>query len=374
MKKDYDYLIVGAGLFGATFAWHARQAGKRCLVVDRRPHTGGGVHDRLIEGINVHEYGPHIFHTSDEGVWRLACRFVRFNRFRLHVKANYKGRIYSLPFNLNTFREMWGTATPEEARRKLEEQRYRGEIHNLEEQALSLVGRDVYETLVKGYTEKQWGRPCRELPAFIIRRLPVRLTYDDDYFNDTWQGIPEEGYRRLVDGLLEGVEVRTGTDFSGGLDREWRRMADRLVYTGRMDEFYHGCYGHLQYRSLRFEHEVREIPDAQGTALMNYTDRGTPHTRVVEHKHFAAFGEEVRRNPVTALTREYPAAYVPGGEAYYPVNDERNNRLYARYKALAERETDVVFGGRLAEYRYYDMDRTMRSAMDAWERECRRKI
>lgn len=372
MRKEYDYLIVGAGLFGATFAWHARQAGKRCLVIDKRRHTGGNVYDRDVEGINVHEYGPHIFHTSDPAVWELAGCFVRFNRFTLHTKANYKGRIYSLPFNMNTFYEMWGTATPEEASRKLEAGRHKGEVHNLEEQALSLVGRDIYETLVKGYTEKQWGKPCSQLPAFIIRRLPVRFTYDNNYFNDTFQGIPIGGYRRLVDGLLEGIETRTGTDFFEELEREWRRMAERLVFTGKIDDFYHARYGHLQYRSLRFEHEVKPTANAQGVALMNYTDRETPYTRVIEHKHFEAFGEEVYRNPVTVLTREYPADYAPGREAYYPVNDERNNELYARYKKLADGETDVVFGGRLAEYRYYDMDQTMKSAMETWKAESRR--
>ena len=372
MRKEYDYLIVGAGLFGATFAWHARQAGKRCLVIDKRRHTGGNVHDREVEGINVHTYGPHIFHTSDPEVWELANRFVRFNRFTLHTKANYKGRIYSLPFNMNTFYEMWGTATPEEALRKLEAGRHKGEVHNLEEQALSLVGRDIYETLVKGYTEKQWGKPCNQLPAFIIRRLPVRFTYDNNYFNDTFQGIPIGGYHRLADGLLEGTETRTGTDFFEGLEREWRRMAERLVFTGKIDDFYHARYGHLQYRSLQFEHEVKPIANAQGVALMNYTDRETPYTRVIEHKHFEAFGEEVYRNPVTVLTREYPADYAPGREAYYPVNDERNNELYARYKKLADREMDVVFGGRLAEYRYYNMDQTMKSAMETWKTESRR--
>lgn len=371
MKKEYDYLIVGAGLFGATFAWCAKQSGKRCLVIDKRRHIGGNVYDREIEGINVHEYGPHIFHTSDHAVWDLASHFVRFNRFTLHTKANYKGHIYSLPFNLNTFYEIWGTTTPEEAQRKLEIQRYKGEVHNLEEQALSLVGRDIYEILVKGYTEKQWGKSCNMLPAFIIRRLPVRFTYDNNYFNDTFQGIPIGGYRRLVNGLLDGIETRTETDFFDGLNITWRNMAERLVFTGKIDDFYHARYGNLQYRSLRFEHEIMQTANVQGVALMNYTDSGTPFTRIIEHKHFEVFGNEVYRNPVTVLTREYPAEYATGREAYYPVNDEWNNKLYACYKEMAEKETDVVFGGRLAEYRYYNMDQTIKSAMEKWKEESR---
>lgn len=369
MRKEYDYLIVGAGLFGATFAWHARQAGKRCLVIDKRRHTGGNIHDQEIEGINVHEYGPHIFHTSDSAVWELAGRFVRFNRFILHTKANYKGRIYSLPFNLNTFYEIWGTTTPEEAQHKLEDGQYKGKIHNLEEQALSLVGRDIYEILVKGYTEKQWNKPCNLLPAFIIRRLPVRFTYDNNYFNDTFQGIPIGGYHQLVDGLLEGIETWTKTDFFDGLNLEWKSMANRLVFTGKIDDFYYARYGHLQYRSLRFEHEIKQTANAQGVAIMNYTDRETPYTRIIEHKHFESFGDDIYRNPVTVLTREYPAEYKMGREAYYPVNDERNNKLYTRYKELAKRETDVIFGGRLAEYQYYNMDQTIKSAIKKWSAE-----
>lgn len=374
MKKKYDYLIVGSGLFGAVFARLATDSGKHCLVIDKRPHPGGNVYCEQIEGINVHMYGPHIFHTSDKEVWNFVNRFVRFNRFTLNTKANYKGEIYSLPFNMNTFYEMWHAVTPEEARCRIEQQRYKGGIHNLEEQALSLVGADIYDKLIKGYTEKQWGKPCRELPSFIIRRLPVRLTYDNNYFNDTYQGIPIGGYNRLIDGLLEGCEVRTGTDFFDGLDRTWREVADRLVYTGKIDDFYHDVFGKLQYRSLRFEHEVKDIPNHQGVAVMNFTDVETPFTRIIEHKHFEMSGDEVYAHPKTVITREYPKEYAPGKEAYYPVNDEKNAALYMRYKQLAEQETEVIFGGRLAEYRYYDMDAVIRSALDMVEMLCKKAV
>ncbi len=367
MKRTYDYLIVGSGLFGATFARLATDRGKRCLVIDKRPHLGGNVRCEEMHGIQVHWYGPHIFHTSNREVWEFANRFVQFNRFTLMTVANNQGKLYNLPFNMNTFYRMWGTTTPAEAMERIEAQRYRGEVHNLEEQALALVGRDIYERLVKGYTEKQWGRPCRELPAFIIRRLPVRMTYDNNYFNDTYQGIPIGGYNPLIEGLLQGCDIRKGVDFFSGLDREWRSIADKLVYTGRIDEFYRYRHGRLQYRSLRFEHETVECPNYQGVALMNYTDRETPFTRIIEHKHFETFGEAVYDNPRTVITREYPVEQADGNEAYYPINDERNNAIYQAYRQLAEREQDILFGGRLAEYRYYDMDGVIARALNMWK-------
>lgn len=335
MKKldKYDYLIVGSGLYGATFARLAREAGKACLVIDRRSHVGGNVHCERVENINVHGYGPHIFHTRDKKVWSFINRFTSFNRFTLCTIANYHGELYNLPFNMNTFHQMWSVNMPEEALAIIESQRYKGEVTNLEEQALSLVGRDIYEKLIRGYTEKQWGRACRELPSFIIRRIPVRLTYDNNYFNDPYQGIPIGGYNKLMEGLLEGCDVRTDTDFFDGLYENWRDIADKLLYTGKIDDFY-GCrYGRLQYRSLRFE----------------------------------TFGDEVYDNPKTVITREYPINYVPSkSEPYYPINDERNSQLYGRYRKLAARERDVIFGGRLAEYRYYNMGQVMARAMEAW--------
>ena len=369
MKKPYDYLIVGSGLFGATFARLATDRGKRCLVIDKRPHLGGNVRCEEMHGIQVHWYGPHIFHTSNHEVWEFVNRFVQFNRFTLMTVANNQGKLYNLPFNMNTFYRMWGTTTPAEAMERIKAQRYRGKVHNLEEQALALVGHDIYERLVKGYTEKQWGRPCRELPAFIIRRLPMRMTYDNNYFNDTYQGIPIGGYNPLSEGLLQGCDIRKGVDFFSGLDREWRNIADKLVYTGRIDEFYRYRHGRLQYRSLRFEHETVECPNYQGVALMNYTDRETPFTRIIEHKHFETFGEAVYDNPRTVITREYPVEQADGNEAYYPINDERNNAIYQAYRQLAEREQDILFGGRLAEYRYYDMDGVIASAMRGVEGE-----
>ncbi|MDD6517011.1 MAG: UDP-galactopyranose mutase [Prevotella sp.] len=367
--KKYDYLIVGAGLFGATFAWHATQAGKQCMVIDRRSHVGGNVYCETMEGIHVHRYGPHIFHTSNKTVWEFVNRFVSFNRFTLCTKANYKGNIYSLPFNMNTFREMWGTVTPIEAQAMIEAQRYHGIVHNLEEQAKSLVGDDIYEKLINGYTEKQWGRPCSQLPPFIIRRLPVRLTYDNNYFNDSYQGIPIGGYNPLVEKMLKGCDVRTGTDFFDGLDKEWQDIACRLVYTGKIEDFFHCCLGKLQYRSLRFEQEALETPNFQGVAIMNFTDRDTPFTRIVEHKHFETFGDKVYDNPKTVITREYPMEYVDGSEAFYPVNDATNDGLYKHYRSMADAQKDVVFGGRLAEYRYYDMDKVIESAIDVWNKE-----
>lgn len=357
MKKQYDYLVVGAGLFGATFAYRARQAGKRVLVIDKRSHNGGNVHCRDMEGIQVHLYGPHIFHTKSQKVWDFVNQFVSFNRFTLNTLANYKGELYNLPFNMHTFHQMWGVNTPAEAWQFLEQQRYKGEVHHLEEQALSLVGKDIYEKLIKGYTEKQWGRNCKELPSFIIKRLPVRLTYDNNYFNDPYQGIPIGGYNKLINALLEGCEVKTDCEYFEGLSQSWREIADRLVYTGKIDDFY-GCrFGRLEYRSLRFETETLDVPNYQGVALMNFTDRETSYTRIIEHKHFEQFGEAVYGNPKTVITREYPLAYQPGqAEPYYPVNDDRNNRLYHEYQELAEVEKNVLFGGRLAEYKYYNMD------------------
>lgn len=323
----------------------------------------------MVSGIHVHRYGPHIFHTSNKKVWEFVNRFVTFNRFTLNTKASYKGEIYSLPFNMNTFHEMWGTVTPTDAQNMIEKQRYRGEVHNLEDQAKRLVGHDIYEKLIKGYTEKQWGRPCCELPPFIIRRLPVRLTYDNNYFNDDYQGIPIGGYNPLVEKLLEGSDVRTGTDFFNGLDKEWQNIAGRLVFTGRIDDFIHCRYGKLQYRSLRFKQETLITPNFQGCAIMNYTDRDTPFTRIVEHKHFETFGGKVYDNPKTVITREYPIEFSDNTEAFYPVNDDANNSLYEEYRRLAETEKNVVFGGRLAEYKYYDMDEVIEGAMNAWKEE-----
>ena len=371
MKKRYDYLIVGAGLFGAVFAREATDAGKTCLVIDRRPHIAGNIYTERVEGIEVHRYGAHIFHTSDRAVWDYLSRFVTFNRFTNSPLARFGDELYHLPFNMNTFHALWGVVTPDEARAKIEEQRapYAGrEPRNLEEQALSLVGRDVYEKLIRGYTEKQWGRPCDELPAFIIRRLPLRFTYDDNYFSDPLQGIPEEGYTALVERLLDGADVELSRDYFS--DREaLDEIADRVIFTGRIDEFYGAVYGRLAYRSLRFETETLDLPDFQGNAVVNYTSRDVPFTRIIEHKHFA-FGKQ----PKTVVTREYPAAWTEGEEPYYPVNDETNNALYARYAALAEREPKVVFGGRLGLYRYLDMDKIVSEALSLSRRLLREGI
>lgn len=366
----YDYLIVGSGLFGATFARLATDSGKRCLVIDKRPHTGGNVYCKKVEGINVHQYGPHVFHTSDRKVWEFVNRFVAFNRFTLMTMANYKGQLYNLPFNMNTFYSMWGVKTPQEAHAKIEMQRgnVRGTT-NLEEQAISLVGRDLYEILIKGYTEKQWGRPCIELPSFIIRRLPIRFTYDNNYFNDAYQGIPIGGYVVLIKKLLEGIDVKTGVDFFNGLEYEWMSIAKELVFTGKLDDFYHKRYGELQYRSLKFEHEIIETPNYQGIAIMNYTDCETPYTRIVEHKHFEMMGYDVYKNPVTVVSREYPQIYNPESEAYYPINDTKNNTRYEKYQKLAKMEKYVIFGGRLADYKYYDMDDTIAQAIKCWEKQ-----
>lgn len=381
--RKYDYLIVGSGLFGATFAYYAKQAGKRVLVIDARSHVGGNVYQENIDGINVHVYGPHIFHTSNEEVWNFVNKFTKFNHFELHTIANYKGELYNLPFNMNTFHQMWGVNTPQDALDKLNEQREEinerlkvksdesgitYKTQNLEEQALSLVGHDIYEKLIKGYTEKQWGRECKELPAFIIRRLPVRLTYDNNYFNDTYQGIPIGGYNQMIEKMLEGVDVILDTNFFDSKEgkpnnHNWKEWADKLVYTGKIDDFYGECFGPLDYRTVRFEMESLDVPNYQGVAIMNFTSRDVPYTRVMEHKHFEKFGNEVYDNPKTVVTREYSVEYSKGMEPYYPINDDKNVEIYAKYKALADTEKDVIFGGRLAEYKYYDMAPTIENAL-----------
>ncbi|MBQ9522920.1 MAG: UDP-galactopyranose mutase [Paludibacteraceae bacterium] len=367
--QHYDYLIVGAGLFGATFAYLAKQAGKTCLVIDKRPHVGGNVYCEEREGIHVHSYGAHIFHTSDKTIWDFVNSLVPFNRYTNSPIANYKGELYNLPFNMNTFRQIWGVQTPDEALRKVKDERLKvkGEIgdrepRNLEEQALMLVGRDIYEKLIKGYTEKQWGRDCSQLPASIIRRLPLRFVYDNNYFNDLYQGIPVGGYNRLIERLLEGIDTRVNCDFFA--DRaELTALADKIVYTGPIDQFYDYRFGRLEYRTVRFETEVLDTPNYQGNAVINFTDRETPYTRIIEHKHFETFGEAVYENPRTIISREYPLEWQKGLEPYYPINDERNTALYARYKALAETEKNILFGGRLAEYKYYDMAPTLTQAI-----------
>jgi len=365
----YDYLIVGSGLFGATFAYLAHRAGKRCLVIDQRPHLGGNVYCEEKEGIHVHTYGAHIFHTSNKDVWDFVNALVPFNRYTNSPIANYKGELYNLPFNMNTFHQMWGVHTPEEAAARINEQIGdwileigNREPQNLEEQALLLVGRDIYEKLIKGYTEKQWGRACTELPAFIIRRLPLRFVYDNNYFNDAYQGIPVEGYNALITKLLEGVETRVNCDFFAHR-AELEALADTILYTGAVDQFYDFRFGQLQYRTVRFETEILDTPNYQGNAVINYTDRETPFTRIIEHKHFESFGQAVYDNPRTIISREYSTEWQPGMEPYYPVNDERNAALYAQYKTLADAEKNVLFGGRLAEYKYYDMSPTIEQAM-----------
>ncbi len=367
----YDYLIVGSGLFGATFARQAVDAGKRVLVIDRRPHIAGNVYTEDIAGIHVHKYGAHIFHTNDKAVWNYVNRFADFNRFTNAPVANYKGELYSLPFNMYTFNKMWGVVTPEEARAKIDAQRREitGEPRNLEEQAISLVGRDIFEKLVKGYTEKQWGRDCRDLPAFIIKRLPVRLTFDNNYFNALYQGIPIGGYTKLVENLLAGIEVRLNCDYledKAGFDA----LAERVVYTGPVDAYFGYRLGALEYRSVRFETELLDIPNFQGNAAVNYTDRETPWTRIIEHKWFE-FGRDAQGNelPRTVISREYSSEWKLGDEPYYPVNDARNAALYAEYRKLADAETKAVFGGRLGEYRYYDMDQTVAAALRLCEEE-----
>lgn len=360
----YDYLIVGSGLFGATFAYLAKQKGKRCLVIDKRSHLGGNIYCDHIEGINVHRYGAHIFHTSNKQVWDFVNSIVEFNRYTNSPVANYKGKLYNLPFNMNTFYQMWGVTTPDEAMAKIEEQKAEAvakmkadgvtEPRNLEEQAKTLIGTDIYERLIKGYTEKQWGRKCTELPAFIIKRLPVRLVFDNNYFNDKYQGIPVGGYNKLIDGLLDGIETRTGVDFST-LKGTWHDIADKLVYTGAIDEYFDYCYGKLEYRTVRFETEVLDTANYQGNAVVNYTEREVPYTRVIEHKHFEMFGKEVYDCPKTVISKEYSTEWQQGMEPYYPVNDKRNNELADKYREKAKDEKNVIFGGRLAEYKYYDM-------------------
>ena len=366
---QYDYLIVGSGLFGATFAYKAKQAGKRCLVIDQRPQLGGNVYCADQAGIHVHTYGAHIFHTANKEVWDFVNALVPFNRYTNCPVANYKGELYNLPFNMNTFYQMWGVHTPEEAQAKIKNQQSEiknqlngREPANLEEQALMLVGRDIYEKLIKSYTEKQWGRPCTELPAFIIRRLPLRFIFDNNYFNDPYQGIPIGGYNVLIEKLLEGIETRVNCDFFAQRE-ELESMAEKIIYTGPIDAFYGYRFGQLQYRTVRFETEVLDTPNYQGNAVINYTDRETPYTRIIEHKHFESFGQAVYDNPKTVISREYSTEWTPGMEPYYPVNDERNAALYAQYKSLADQEQKVRFGGRLAEYKYYDMAPTIEQAL-----------
>ena len=384
MNKHYDYLIVGAGLYGATFAHLARKKGKRCLVIDRRPHAGGNIYCENIEGINVHKYGAHIFHTSDEKVWRFVNDLVPFNRYtNSPIAVAPDGKLYNLPFNMNTFYQMWGCTTPAEAQAKLDEQRAEAvaamkaegitEPRNLEEQAITLIGRDIYEQLIKEYTEKQWGRPCRQLPAFIIRRLPVRLTFDNNYFNDSYQGIPIGGYNRLIDALLEGIEVRLDSDFFD--ERQyWESIADRIVFTGKIDQFFDYRFGQLEYRTVRFETEVLPTANWQGNAVVNYTSADKPYTRIIEHKHFESFGSDVYANPHTVISREYSTEWKPGMESFYPVNDARNQAIYERYRALADSMPTladgtprVIFGGRLAEYKYYDMAPIIAQVLNLFE-------
>lgn len=367
----YDYIVVGSGLYGAIFAHEAKAKGKSVLVVDKRPNIAGNVYTEKQEGINVHMYGAHIFHTNDKRVWNYITQFAEFNRFTNSPVANYKGELYSMPFNMYTFNKMWGVVTPEEAAAKIEEQKKEitGEPKNLEEQAISLVGRDIYEKLVKGYTEKQWGRDCKELPAFIIKRLPVRLTFDNNYFNALYQGIPIGGYTKMVENLLDGIEVRLNTDYLEH-KAELDALADKVVYTGPIDAYFGFKLGTLEYRSVRFENETLDIPNFQGNAAVNYTDRETPWTRIIEHKWFE-FGKDEDGNdlPKTIISREYSSEWKAGDEPYYPVNDEKNGQLYAKYKELADKETGVIFGGRLGEYKYYDMDTTIASVLDMCKKE-----
>lgn len=374
--KKYDFVIVGAGLYGATFAYLANRAGKRCLVVEARDHVGGNLYCENIEGINVHKYGAHIFHTSNRQVWNLVNSIVEFNRYTNCPVANYHGRLFNLPFNMNTFYQLWGVTTPDEAQTKIGSQRLAlgpEGARNLEEQALSLVGRDIYDTLIKEYTEKQWGRKCCELPAFIIRRLPLRFVFDNNYFQDIYQGIPVGGYNRLIEGLLDGVDVMTGVDFldeNHSLQNQhptrsnWRMWADRLVFTGKIDAFYDYCHGKLEYRTVKFETEVLDTSNYQGNAVVNYTDSTKPYTRIIEHKHFEAFGDDVYSNPKTVISKEYSMEWKDGMEAFYPVNDNRNHNILQKYQQMASMETDITFGGRLAEYKYYDMAPVIEQVID----------
>ena len=376
MAKEYDYLVVGAGIYGATFACMSHRRGRRCLVIDKRNHLGGNIYCENIEGINVHKYGAHIFHTSNKQVWDFANSIVEFNRYTNSPIANYKGKQYNLPFNMNTFYQMWGVLTPAEAQAKIEEQRQEAlakmkadgvtEPRNLEEQAQLLIGKDIYEILIKGYTEKQWGRKCSELPAFIIKRLPVRFVHDNNYFNDRYQGIPIGGFNKLIDGLLDGVEVKLNADFFD--DREhWGQIADKILYTGRLDEFFDYRFGKLEYRTVRFEEEILDMPNYQGNAVMNFTDAEVPYTRIIEHKHFEMFGDEVYKCPKTVISREYSTEWRDGMEPYYSVNDEKNMFLYQRYKVLADQRPSLILGGHLAEYKYYDMAPIMEKVMGLFD-------
>lgn len=377
-NKKYDFLIVGAGLFGVTFAYLAHKKGKRCLVIDKRSHAGGNIYCENIEGINVHKYGAHIFHTSDKEVWDFVNSIVPFNRYtNCPVAKAPNGKMYNLPFNMNTFYQMWGVKTPEEAQIKLNEQRKEaiekmesdGVVtpRNLEEQALSLIGKDIYEQLIKGYTEKQWGRKCTDLPAFIIRRLPVRLTFDNNYFNDSYQGIPIGGYNKLIDGLLDGIEIKLNIDFFDNR-KHWESIADKIVFTGKIDQFYDYRFGKLEYRTVKFESEVFDNPNWQGNAVINYTSADIPFTRIIEHKHFEYLGNSVYDNPKTVISREYSSEWKDGMEPFYPVNDKQNQDIYAKYKELADNEYSVIFGGRLAEYKYYDMGPIIKQVLNYYER------
>ena len=357
----YDYLIVGAGLFGSIFAYEAKKRGKNCLVIDKRPHIGGNIYTKEVEGINVHEYGAHIFHTSNHEVWKYIQQFATFNRYTNSPIARYKDEIYNMPFNMNTFNKLWGVITPEQAKKKIEQQIKESGItdpKNLEEQAISLVGRDIYEKLVKGYTQKHWGRRCDELPSFIIKRLPVRFTYDNNYFNDLYQGIPIGGYTQIIEKMLEGIDIRLNCNYFSNR-KELETIANKIVFTGMIDQYYDYCFGELEYRSLRFETEVLEMENYQGNAVVNYNEYEIPYTRIIEHKHFE-YGETRK----TVITREYPATWKIGDEPYYPMNDEKNNYLYEKYKALADKENKVIFGGRLGMYKYYDMHHIISEALD----------
>lgn len=359
--KKYDYLIVGAGLYGSIFAYEMNKKGKKCLVIDKRNHIGGNIYTEEIEGINVHKYGAHIFHTSNKEVWKYINQFCEFNNYINSPIANYKGEIYNLPFNMNTFNKLWGVRTPKEAQEKIEEQKKEFEIvepKNLEEQAISLIGKDIYEKLIKGYTEKQWGRDAKDLPSFIIKRLPVRFNYDNNYFNDRYQGIPIGGYTKIIEKMLEGIEVRLNSNFFDKRE-EYENIADKIVFTGMIDEYYNYCFGKLEYRSLRFETEVLNEKNYQGNAVVNYTEREIPYTRIIEHKHF-----EYGKQEKTVITREYPSEWKEGDEPYYPVNNERNDELYQKYKELADKEERVIFGGRLGEYKYYDMDEVIEKVLN----------
>ena len=374
MTKEYDYLIVGSGLYGSTFAYFAKKAGKKCLVIDKRPQLGGNVYCEEVEGINVHKYGAHIFHTSNKEVWNFVNSIVEFNRYTNCPVANYKGKLYNLPFNMNTFCQMWGVTTPEEAKAKISEQKSEAvaalngrEPQNLEEQALCLVGRDIFYTLIKEYTEKQWGRKCTELPAFIIKRLPVRMVFDNNYFNDKYQGIPVGGYNKLIDGLLEGIDCKTDVDFFNSEYKDWKKFADKLVYTGAIDEYFNYSLGKLDWRTVSFKTRIEDTANFQGNAVVNYTSHEKPYTRVIEHKHFEMFGQEVYECPKSVVSEEYSTEYKDGMEPYYPVNDERNNQLADQYRKLAANEDNVVFGGRLAQYKYYDMAPVIEQVMKLWK-------